>query len=463
MEKDAKSENPEPAPKRGAARFIFPILFLIAVIAIGAYYLTRPASESTDDASIEAHVAMLASQVAAQVESVEAQDNQMVKKGDLLVSLDPRDYRTRVAQTRAQWESAVAKLQAARAKSGVTRRSSFNTERSARSEINVSQAEVMRDQAAVETANVGKSAARDRWLAAKSEVDTARRDLAQVRAAADVNRVDEGRTQRDLLRYQNLYSQKAIAAQQLDNARAAHDTALANLRTALEKVRVSASQLLEKIANENVAFQNWRQSDSQIKEAQAHVQQANSQVEDARLKSESLQTAPEQFAQAKADTHAAQADVMLAKSNYEQALLNLSYCQIHAPIDGRVARRTVEPGNFVSAGQALLSVVSRERWAIANFKETQLTKMRPGQRVKLEIDAFPNLDLQGVVDSFQSGTGARFSLLPPENASGNWVKVVQRVPVKIVFEHQAPQDIDLAPGMSVTATVDLAGAHERRQ
>jgi membrane fusion protein (multidrug efflux system) len=241
---------------------------------------------------------------------------------------------------------------------------------------------------------------------------------------------------------------------------------MANYRTAQEKSRVSASQLQEKRANQGVLYQNWLQADAQIKEAQARVSQAVVQVEGARAKAETVQTAPEQVAEAKAETRASRSDVLLAKANYDQALLNLSYCTIKAPIAGRVGRRTVDVGNYVAPGQTLLSVISDDRWVVANFKETQLTQMKIGQRAKITIDAYPSLDLHAKLDSFQPGTGARFSLLPPENASGNWVKVVQRVPVRFVFVDKIPDNIDLAPGMSVTVTVELdspTGDHARKQ
>lgn len=449
---DEKSAAPK---KKGIGAFLFPMILVLVLLGLTAYYFTRPNAESTDDAAIEGNVTQLASRVAAQVNSVEVQDNQTVKQGDVLVTLDKRDFEVRVEQTAAQLESARAKVRSSREKSQVTERSSFATQRSANSDVAVSQTEVLRGQTAVETAEVAKSQAQNKWIEAKREVDTARRDLGQSEAAGEAMRVEEVHTYKDLLRYQNLYAQKAISTQQLDNAKASHDTALANYRTSQERTRVAGSQLQEKRANQDVLYQAWRQSDAAIREAQARVAQANTQVEGARLKALTVQTAPEQFAQAKADTQSALADVLLAKANYDQALLNLSYCTIKAPINGRIARRSVDVGNYVAPGQALLSVIADERWAIGNFKETQLTKMKIGQHVKVEVDAYPQLDLRGRVDSFQPGTGARFSLLPPENASGNWVKVVQRVPIKVTFDKDDYKNIDLAPGMSVTITVDL--------
>jgi membrane fusion protein, multidrug efflux system len=151
----------------------------------------------------------------------------------------------------------------------------------------------------------------------------------------------------------------------------------------------------------------------------------------------------------------AAAAVKLAQARVRQAELNLSYTTITAPVDGRVTARTVGPGNYVQPGQGLLALVPQHVWVTANFKETQLTDMRPGQPVDLRLDAYPNYTLKGHVDSLQAGTGARFSLLPPENAVGNYVKVVQRVPVKIVFDGPLPKGLDIAPGLSVSPRVKV--------
>jgi membrane fusion protein, multidrug efflux system len=162
-----------------------------------------------------------------------------------------------------------------------------------------------------------------------------------------------------------------------------------------------------------------------------------------------------QLANGKAQEKTAAAQVAVAQTQVEQAQLNLSYTKITAPDSGRVTRRSVEAGAYLQTGQALLAIVPDDVWVVANFKETQLDHMRPGQPVKIEIDAYPDKTYTGHVDSIQSGTGARFSLLPPENATGNYVKVVQRVPVKIVFDQRLPEDLSIAPGMSVEPDVKV--------
>jgi membrane fusion protein, multidrug efflux system len=156
-----------------------------------------------------------------------------------------------------------------------------------------------------------------------------------------------------------------------------------------------------------------------------------------------------------AGVETATAAVQQAEAKVQQAELNLSYTKIIAPMDGRVTARSVQMGHYVQPGQALLALVPKDVWVVANFKETQLTYMKPGQPVELTVDAYPNKKFKGKVDSLQAGTGARFSLLPPENAVGNYIKVVQRVPVKIIFDEELPTNLDIAPGMSVVPIVKV--------
>jgi membrane fusion protein (multidrug efflux system) len=178
---------------------------------------------------------------------------------------------------------------------------------------------------------------------------------------------------------------------------------------------------------------------------QANVQSAQSK----------LAAAQAQAANGESQVKTAEAQVAVAQTMLHQAELDLSYTSIRAPVDGRVTRKSVEPGAYVSVGQPLLAVVPDDVWVVANFKETQLKQMRPGQAVEVSIDAYPDRKFDAHIDSIQSGTGSRFSLLPPENATGNYVKVVQRVPVKIVFDQPLPSDLAIAPGMSVEPEVKV--------
>jgi membrane fusion protein (multidrug efflux system) len=188
---------------------------------------------------------------------------------------------------------------------------------------------------------------------------------------------------------------------------------------------------------------------------QAALRQAEKQVVQAQGRVSEAKSAPQQIEVRHADVSSLRAQVEQQRASVEQAELALSYTRIYAPESGYITRKSVEPGDFVQPGQPLLALVSDRLWVVANFKETQLRRMRPGQPVTLRLDAFPQLRLRGHVESFQSGTGAAFSLLPPENATGNYVKVVQRVPVKIVLDEAPPAGYRIGPGMSVEPEVKV--------
>jgi membrane fusion protein, multidrug efflux system len=255
-----------------------------------------------------------------------------------------------------------------------------------------------------------------------------------------------------------------------------------SLAQAKADLTATSSQVIQSRAQVKVSEAKVAQAQAAVTAAEAEAQRANDDlkryqsVESRAVSRSALDLVQAQARSANADleadrsqTNAAEADVALSEAGVEtataavqqaeaklkQAELNLSYTKIIAPMDGRVTARTVQAGNYVQPGQALLALVPKDVWVVANFKETQLTHMKPGQSVELTVDAYPNRTFKGKVDSLQAGTGARFSLLPPENAVGNYIKVVQRVPVKIVFDELLPANLDIAPGMSVVPKVKV--------
>jgi membrane fusion protein (multidrug efflux system) len=257
-------------------------------------------------------------------------------------------------------------------------------------------------QVALEQVQTNEAAARGRLQQGQAQLAVAKANVAQAQAQVVVAEAKGVNAQADLQRYQSVPS-NAVSRQQVDSAIASARTAKAQVDAARQQV--SANQAQVAVAQ------------SQITTDEAEVQQAQAQV--------------------------------------HQAQLNLSYTKIYAPDDGRVTQKHVEPGDYAQTGQALFALVPHDVWVVANFKETQLTDMRSGQPAEIEVDAYPNRTFKGHVDSFQMGTGAAFSLLPPENATGNYVKVVQRVPVKIVFD-EPPESVHLlAPGMSVVPEVKV--------
>ena len=254
----------------------------------------------------------------------------------------------------------------------------------------------------------------------------------------------------------------------LAEARAALASASSEEAQARAQLGVSEARVAQAAASEAAAEADAQRAANDLKRYQSVETRAVSKTvldqisTQARSTAAQLRAARSQLAAARAGVTLSQAAIQtaaaavkLGQARVQQAELNLSYTTIIAPVDGRVTARTVGPGNYVQPGQGLLALVPRYVWVTANFKETQLTDMRPGQPAQLRLDAYPNYTLKGHVDSLQAGTGARFSLLPPENAVGNFVKVVQRVPVKIVFDGPLPKGLDIAPGLSVTPRVKV--------
>jgi len=244
----------------------------------------------------------------------------------------------------------------------------------------------------------------------------------------------------------------AVAHSQSDQSQAQVKVSEARVAQAQAAVAAAAAEAQRADAD----LQRYQSVESQaVSKSALDLAQAQARSADASLEAARSQTkaAEAEVALSKAAVETATAAIQPAEAKLQQAELNLSYTKIIAPLDARVTARTVQTGNYVQPGQALLALVPKNVWVVANFKETQLTCMHAGQPVELTMDAYPNRKFKGKVDSLQAGTGARFSLLPPENAVGNYIKVVQRMPVKIVFDEPLPADLDIAPGMSVVPTV----------
>jgi membrane fusion protein (multidrug efflux system) len=261
----------------------------------------------------------------------------------------------------------------------------------------------------------------------------------QAQARAKAADADAGRAAADAERYRALFRKDEVSRQVLDRAEAEARATAANLEAARQAAAAAEAQLSQARAARASTEAGLRIAERQVAQAEARLKEAKA--------------GPEQVRARQADVRAFQAQVAQQKAAAEQAQLNLSYTRIVAPDSGYVTRKSVQPGNFVQPGQNLMALVSDRIWVVANFKETQITGMRAGQDVELRIDAYPDRKLRGKVDSIQAGSGARFSLLPPENATGNYVKVVQRVPVKIVFAEPPPKEMKFGPGMSVVPRV----------
>jgi len=393
------SRPPRPWYRRRGRLLLIAVVVLVLIL-VGAHYLRHALThESTDDAFIEAHVVSVSPKVSNYVSSVRVDDNWHVKQGDLLVELDARDYEARLAQAQANLAASVAQHRGAAINIRVVG--------------TTSSAAVQQAEAGVQTA--------------QRQVDGARSRLEQARAQVMAAQAEAVRAAEDLKRYKELLDVGGVSRQEHDNAAAASTTAAANLAAARQNEQATADAL--------------RQTEAQLNEAKARLTSAKA--------------APDQVAQSRAQAEQLGAQTNQLEAAVQQALLDLSYTKIVAPVAGRITRKSVEPGAYVQVGQTLFSIVPDQVWVVANFKETQLRHMRAGQPVTVSVDAYPDKKFKGHVDSIQSGTGARFTLLPPENATGNYVKVVQRVPVKIVIDEQTGPAYVLGPGMSVVPEVKV--------
>jgi len=417
-------EDPVFRPRRGLPRPVLVALggavALLAILGGLRYYAYATSHVSTDDAFIDGNIVQVSPQVAGPVAAVHVTDNQAVRRGDLLVVIDPRDYEARLAQAQAALAAAVAGHQGSRLSVGLTEGTSTAGVDRARSALVAAQALVV--------------AARSRLAQAQAQVDMALANAEQARAQVAAAQAEVTRTAGDAQRYERLYPSRAVSRQQRDDAAAAADAATAQLEASRKRVAAAEAQVADSRAAAHAAADGLHQIEAQAQEAAAALAAAQVSIR-------------------RSDVEQARARVAQAEAAVRQAELNLSYTRIVSPVSGHVTEKAVAVGDYVEPAQTLMAIVPDTLYVTANFKETDLGAIRPGEPVDVRVDAYPGLVLNGHVDSIQRGSGARFSLLPPENATGNYVKVVQRVPVKIVFDQPPDPSHPLGPGMSVVPVV----------
>ena len=385
---------------------------VLALAALVVWGVLTAGRETTDDAQVDAHITPVAARVSGTIGRVPVVDNQLVEAGAVLAALDPRDYQVAVDKARAELADAEGAAAAAASDVPVT---------STRATGNVATA-----RGGIAQAQGGVSAAEREIEMSRARLTTAQAHLREADAVAT-------KAARDAERLRGLLAKDEVSQQQFDATVASADAQ----KAAAESAR---SQIVE-------AEAGIRLAESRLTQARAGEQQARAVLSTA-------ETGPEQVAAIKAREQAARAHVEQAKATLAQAELNLQYATVTSPVRGIVSRKTAEVGQIVQAGQPLMAVIPLDSvWVTANFKETQLTAIRPGQRTTVKVDAYGGREFTGHVESIAAATGSRFSMLPPENATGNYVKVVQRVPVKIVLDAGQGAENQLRPGMSVVPTV----------
>ncbi len=417
-------------------------LVLVGLLAGIPYYRYAISHESTDDAFIDGTILPISPRVAGHVARVYVTDNQKVAAGDLLVEIDPRDFQARL-------DAAEAKLQAAESASRTRDIELKLTSTTAKAGLEYAKATVAAARAMVQNAQALAAAAKSQKNEAYAQASFAKAALAQAKAEIMAVEASYQQASLDLKRYQEMAKSHTISPQQLNHA-------LTTQRMAAAQLKASKSKIATQQAMVQRAQAALKSAEDHVRQAQAQVIARQAQIEQAIARLASARPVPVRVAQSSSRAEESRADVKKAQAEVEQARLNLSYTLIHAPAAGYVTKKSVDPGNFVQVGQSLMAIVPPQVWVTANFKETQLTHIRPGQPVTISVDTYPDAIFHGHVDSIQQGTGSRFSLLPPENATGNFVKVVQRIPVKILFDR--PEEFAkyrLVPGMSVEPTVDI--------
>jgi membrane fusion protein, multidrug efflux system len=390
--------------RNSAARPVVFLLAIVAVLLVGWFWWESRHWESTDDAEIDGHIYPISARVSGQVKKVNFDDGQVVHQGDVLVQIDPTDYQVALDRARADYQDTQAQAMAANYGVPVSSVGSVSQIRSASADMASAQAGV---------------------AAATKQVEAAHQQVIEATANAV-------KFNKDVERYQQLLGKREISQQQFDQATAA--ATAANATVSAREAELLAAQ-------------------SQVKVAESRIEQANAELKNAHA-------TPNMVAATKAKAQSADAQAQRSKTALDQAQLNLGYTTIVAPVDGVVGKRSVQVGENVSVGQDLMAIVPlRDVWVTANFKETQLAHMQPGQPVKIKVDTYGGRKWDGHVTSIGGATGAKYSLLPPENATGNYVKVVQRIPVRIDFDGNDKPDFNsdglLRPGMSVEPDVKV--------
>jgi membrane fusion protein, multidrug efflux system len=404
-------EAPKASLNSKVRRLVLPGGAALVAAAAGLFFYFHN-RESTDDAQVDGHITPVASKIYGRVAEVLVQDNEQVKAGQVLVKIDPRDYQASLDQAKAALALAESEAQSAGVDVPRTRENVASGTSSADAQQAAAEADLERAQATYDQARTA--------------------DLAWARANVEKSRANAQLAQADLARYTPLLAKGEISKQQYDAAKANADATASALKADQEKLAQAERSVDITRAQLNAA-------EARVDQALATVSSAHAEVMQVKMRS--------------ADAQAKLAKVQQARAALEAAQLNLSYTEIIAPVAGVSTHKQVEAGQIVQAGQGLLVVVPlQDVWVTANFKETQLKDMKPGQKAEVKVDTY-GLTFPGHVDSIAGATGAVLSLLPPENATGNYVKVVQRIPVKIVLDPIPPEKAILRPGMNVDATV----------
>jgi membrane fusion protein (multidrug efflux system) len=412
MQENTNSDNKISQVKGKKRGFL--ILFAIAFLITGLYIYNHSTTYvSTDDAYIDGHNIRISSKISGNISKVYITDNQKVKKGTLLAEIENSDYRVRYDQVESKLQAAIEKQKSADVNVGLTSVTSSANKDQANSAVGAAEASIK---------------------VAYKQISQAQSSLEQINNDIESTKAELELAQTDYSRYQKLYKKGVVSKQDYDRVSTTLKTINAKYKSSLEKSSAATSQLQAAYSNKDISLKMLDQANGKFKGAN---------------------TVDKQVSMSESARKIANAEIKQLQAAVKQAKLELSYTKIYAPSDGVVTNRTVEEGAYAQIGQPLLSIVSDDRWIIANFKETQLTNIKIGQPVNIKIDTYPNRKFKGKIDSVQASTGSKSSLFPPENAVGSFVKVVQRIPVKIIFTEKIAPEYAIVPGMSAIPEVKV--------
>ena len=393
-------------------RFVL-VLGIVSVAVVLAVLFATWHKVSTDDAQVDAHITAVSTRVPGYVSEVVVNDNQEVKAGDLLLRIDPRDYQAAFDQAQAAYDADVAAARSAQVHVRLTRAVTSSSVEGSQAAASASQAALLRSKESVEEATTAALAAARANVAAKQATSV--------------------RAQADLVRYRPLVRTDDVSRLQFDAVQAAAQVAQSELELARQQLAEASEAAAIAKAQETATTAQLAEAEARVKQSQAQLAQVP--VEQAQYQSRL-------------------AAVERAKAALEEARLRLSYADVTAPISGEVTERTVQPGDYIAPGQLLLTIVPlADIYVTANFKETQVAHIRVGDRAVVRVDTYGGKKFKGVVNSIAGSTGSEQALLPPQNATGNFVKVVERVPVKILVRQDAGSGAVLRPGMNAEVTV----------
>ncbi|GAP93657.1 HlyD family secretion protein [Leptolyngbya sp. NIES-2104] len=387
----------------------------IAASAFGYnYWQFASTHQSTDNATVTGNIHPVGSRISGTVDQVYVEDNQEVKSGQPLIQLDQRDYQLKLSQAQADLEAAQRKAASAQVNIALSAKNAEAANSQAQGGIGQAQAAIASAQAQVSEAQAGVPAAQ---------------------AALDQANATLQKTQADFNRYRSLFNSGAVSQRDLDSARQAYEVAR---------------------AQRDAASQGVRQAQAKVAQAQQAVANAESGLNTSQGGIEQAQAKGVQTEVSRADYQTAQAAINQAQAALKNAAQQLAYTSIAAPVSGRIGRKNVQVGQQVQPGTPLVAIVDDQYWVTANFKETQLENMRPGEKAEIKLDSFPHHTFTGRVESISPASGAQFALLPPDNATGNFTKVVQRIPVRVVFDRESVRGFEQAitPGMSAEVTIE---------